>query len=133
MAIESIERRKKKFTNKSIEGTYGFSASGSLINVGNITGPMVVVGLINFDGNGGGSVKGTANTVQPGKFSFTSTSFSYQVNPDGTGTKKFTFILPNGNVSNVNLSFVIVNNGKEILDIRTDTGVIASGLAKRQE
>ncbi len=129
---ESIEGSKKKFTNESIEGIYGFSASGSLVDFGSakISGPIVVVGIMNFDGDGGGSSKGNANTVPPlGSFSFTATSFTYQVNPDGTGTTAIT--VPSVGV--INLSFVIVNNGKEILFIRTDTGAIESGIAKRQE
>lgn len=132
MEIESIGRRKKKFTNESIEGTYGFSASGSLINFGlaKITGPIVIVGIINFDGDGGGSLKATVNTVPPlGNFSFTATSFTYQLNPDGTGTNTIT--VPSIGV--VHLSIVIVNNGKEILFIRTDTGAIECGIAKKQE
>jgi hypothetical protein len=46
------------------------------------------------------------------------------VNPDGTGT--LTADIP------VNVFFVIANHGKELQIMRTETGVIATGVAKRQ-
>ncbi len=47
----------KQFTNKSIEGTWGFSGSGTTNGT-----PAVFVGLDIFDGNGGCSVKNILNT-----------------------------------------------------------------------
>ena len=124
---------KKQFTNESIEGTYGFSASGNLINFGpaKLTGPFNSVGLDTFDGHGGCTVTSFAANLPPPVGPVpetTSTACTYKVNPNGTGTKTFTF--PN---SVNHISFVIVNNGKEILEIQTDTGAIISGIAKRQE
>ncbi len=127
---------KKQFTNESIEGTYGFSASGNIIGFGpaNITGPIVIIGLSSFDGDGVCSLKETVNAVQPiGTFSFTATSCTYKVNPDGAGNSTVIFTLPSGQINHINVSFVIVINGREILLVQTDPGDIISGIAKRQE
>ena len=80
---------------------------------------------MNLDGNGhitGGSltlsVNGTLNT-----FPVTGT---YTENANCTGTKVITFV---GNISNSN--FVVVNGGKEILLIDTDTMTTISGNAQQ--
>ena len=112
----------KQFTNKSIEGTWGFSGSGTTSGT-----PGVAVGLTTFDGNGGCSVKQDFNTPS-GLQTFTSIACTYKVNPDGTGTATATFPPP---VVSSTISFVIVNKESEILAITKDPGVLASLVFKR--
>ncbi|HLB71897.1 MAG: hypothetical protein OIN88_00060 [Candidatus Methanoperedens sp.] len=114
----------KQFTNKSIEGTWGFSGSGTIIGVG----PAVAVGLSTFDGNGGCSLKEDFNSPS-GLETLTSVACTYKVNPDGTGTSTATFRPP---LASSTISFVILNEGSEIQAITIDPGVIASLVFKRQ-
>jgi hypothetical protein len=116
-----------QFTSKIITGTWGFSASGTVVDVG----PAVAVGLFAFDGTGGCSLKDTFNIGNIGQVGpRTSTVCNYNVNQDGTGNLTAVFDEPFGGP--VSLSFVIVNKENEIRFIRTDTGAVASGVAKRQ-
>ncbi len=113
----------KQFTNKSIEGTWGFSGSGTTNGT-----PAVFFGLDIFDGNGGCSVKNVLNTPS-GLVNLTSITCTYIVYSDGTGTATVTFPPPLGLST---FPFVIVSKGSEILAISTDQNVIASFVAKRQ-
>ncbi len=61
----------------------------------------------------------------------TSTACTYNVNPDGTGNLTVVMGPPFGGT--VPIAFVIVDKGNEILFIRTDPGVVVSGVAKRQQ
>ena len=117
----------EQFTNKSIAGTWGFSASGTVVGVG----PAVAVGLFAFDGTGGCSINDTLNIATIGQVGpRTSTACTYNVNQDGTGTLTADFDQPFGGP--LPLSFVIVNKKNEIQFIRTDTIAVASGVAKKQ-
>lgn len=118
----------KQFTNKSIEGTYGFTVSGT-VEPG--SGPLTVGGLFTYDGNGGCFVKETLNAPSlGGVVSRTSKDCTYNVNPDGTGTQIDIFEEPFNQT--VHISFVVVDKGNEIRFIITDPGLILSGVAKRQ-
>jgi hypothetical protein len=117
-----------EFTNKSIRGTWGFSAAGTIVPPAvPAATPAVAVGVMSFDGKGGCSISDTIN-IGGTSASRTSTTCSYAVNPDGTGSLSAQFP---GDPGPTPLSFVIVNNKDEIRFIRTDLGV-ASGVAKRQ-
>jgi hypothetical protein len=114
------------FSNRSLRGEWGFSAGTTLYPPAvPVQTPAAVVGLMSFDGHGGCAVSETFNF---GGFSGSqsSTSCSYTVNPDGTGTMSVQ--TPSGPVA---VSFVLVANKKEFLYIRTDQ-VVANGVAKQQ-
>ncbi len=113
----------EQFTNKSIEGAWGFSGSGTINDA-----PAVAVGLFTVDGNGGCSVKEDFNSPS-GLVTLTSIACTYNVNPDGTANSAVTYPPPLGLST---FSFVIVDHGNEILAISTDPGVIARFDAKRQ-
>ncbi len=115
---------KEQFANKSIEGTWGFSGSGTLNGT-----PGIDVGLSTFDGNGGCSVKQDFNSPS-GLVTLTSIACTSKVNPDGTGTSTATFSQP-APAGSSTISFVIVSKGNEILAIPTDPGMIASLVFKR--
>lgn len=114
----------KQFANRSVEGTWGYSASGNVTDIGS----AVAVGLATMDGRGGCSIKETLN-MAVGTVIHTSTACTYNVNPDGTGTLTAVFDDPSGTVP---VSFVIVNRKSEIHFIRTDLGAVVSGVAKRR-
>lgn len=117
---------KEQFTNKSIEGTWGFSGSETTNGI-----PGVDVGLSTFDGNGGCSVKQDFNSPS-GLVTLTSIACIYKVNSDGTGTSTATFLPPaHAPAVSSTISFVIVNKGSEILAITKDPGMIASLVFKR--
>ena len=112
------------FSEKSLKGSYGLSALGSIGGV-----PSSAVGLITFDGAGNCSetavlnVGGTAVSLAtvPG-------GCTYTVNPDGTGTIDANF----GPAGAFSANFVIVDNKKEFRFIVSGSGAVAEGVAKRQ-
>ncbi len=114
----------EQFTNKSIEGIWGFSGSGTINGT-----PIVAVDLDTFDGNGSCSVKSVSNSPS-GFLNITSIACTYNVNPDGTGTATAVFPPPLSFTSTI--SFVIVDHGNEILAISANPVLIASFDAKRQ-
>ncbi len=118
------------FTNRSIEGKWGFSAQGTILPPA-VPVPTVAaaVGILEFDGVGGCSITDTANLGGTIIGPLTSETCTYSVNPDGTGTGSFAFP---GDLEPTPLSFVITDNMNEIVDIRTDTVAVAFGVIKRQ-
>jgi hypothetical protein len=128
----SFPKADNQFINESIEGTYGFIESGTLgpPAVTN-TSLLTAVGLIGFDRNGGCIVKETVNTLLfVGAVSRISTSCTYNVNSDGTGTMIVTYDKPFTTIANI--SIVVDDTMHEIRFIVTDPGVLLSGTAKRQ-
>lgn len=116
------------FTNRSIQGDWGFSASGTILPPAlPAATPAAAVGIMTFDGMGGCSISDTIN-IGGTSASRTSTTCTYNVNPDGSGSLSALFP---GDPGPTPLSFVIVDKAKEIRFIRTDLGV-ASGVARRQ-
>jgi hypothetical protein len=119
----------REFTEKSIKGTWGFSAQGTVLPPARPAAtPGVAVGVLKFDGAGGCSVTDTTNVGGTKTGPRTSVTGTYIVNPDGTGS--FSYTVP-GHPEPASISFVLVNNAKEMRTIRTDQGV-ATGVAKRQ-
>jgi hypothetical protein len=101
-----------------MKGVYLMSGTGTVVGVG----PIAVVGIIAYDGQGGGvgtttqSVNGTIHrqVVSTGVFT---------VNPDCSGSKTFG--------GTAHFDFVITPDGKTITWIRTDSGLIVTGTAVR--
>ncbi len=118
------------FTNESIEGRWGSSIQGTILPpFAPPATPAAAVGILNFDGVGGCSITDTVNIGGTVIGPRTSTTCTYSVNPDGTGT--FSVAFP-GDPGPTPISFVIVNKAKEIRTIRTDNVAVAAGVAKRQ-
>ena len=117
------------FTNKSIEGRWGFSAQGTILppTLPDAT-PAAAVGTMNFDGSGGCSITDTENI---GGFIIgpqTTETCVYSVNPDGTGTLSFTFP---GDPEPGLVAFVMVNK-REVFDIRADSVAVATAVWKKR-
>ncbi len=116
------------FDNKSLKGAFGFSASGTIVAPNPLAGPAVAVGVFTGDGAGGCSISDTINAAPPvGVAPRTSTSCTYSVNPDGTGT--ITPVFPGFGATPI--AFAIVDNENEFRFIRTTATVRISGVAKR--
>jgi hypothetical protein len=109
-------------TLASLEGSYGYSYTGTVEEFGSIA----AVGPINFDGQGNASATYSVNLGGENfQGSFTGT---YAVNDDCTG--EITINLPMLGTSS-NGRFVIVDDGKSAPFMGTDPGVTVVGLAKK--
>lgn len=97
--------------------TFAANLSGSVIGVGPVAyvEQVILNGKGNVSGNGTFSLDGTIYTVP--------ITGTYTENADCTGSAQIT---PKG-FSTLNFNFVVVDVGKEILLIETDTDTIVSG------
>jgi hypothetical protein len=132
VAFASEAQAGSRATDRTVRGDWGFSARGTIVDPETFAQvPAAAVGIFTFDGAGGCTITDQINiggqAIPPSGFR-TSTACSYNVNPDGTGTLVAEFT---GDPGPTPLSFVIVDNKKELQFIRTDAGV-AQGVARRQ-
>lgn len=113
---------------RRLRGTYGFSASGTIMPPA-LPQPTaaVAVGIMTFDGEGGCTISDTIN-IGGAVASRPPTPGSYTLAANDTGTIAVTFP---GDPGPTPLAFVLVDNRRELRFIRTDLGV-AEGVAKRQ-
>ena len=117
---------------RTLNGSYGAAGDG-LIAIGeppvtsSNTIPIAVAGVQMFDGTGNFSL---SNTTNLGGLVFPSTGTgTYTVNADCTGS--VTANVSNGEVLHFNI--VIVDHGKQILNVSTDSNIVAFGRAIRIE
>src|SRR5687767_4522266 len=99
-----------RFSDRTIRGVYGFSGAGTLAG-GAIQ--AAVAGLNSFDGDGGCGVRARLN-AGGAVHSVSSTSCSYSVNPDGTGSARITLTGTPFPLPEFRSDFVIVDNADEI-------------------
>lgn len=109
-------------STRALAGAYGFSFSGTNVR----TGSYAIVGRFVADGKG--RYEGAAAQSVSGRVFRNTISGSYTVLADCTGTSSLEF---KGAPAAVNLSFVIVSGGEEVLLMSTDSGTIETGVAKR--
>jgi hypothetical protein len=107
-------------------GTCGLTGKAQTFAL-NLIGPNAVLGPVAYVSqlilNGNGKVSGNGYSSISGSIHKGALSGTYTENADCTGTLQFT--PPGGNLSNFN--FVVVNSGKELLVIETDTGTTVFG------
>lgn len=110
-------------SNGFLEGAYGFTVSGINVTAGAqfaLTGRFVADGKGHFSGEGTDAAgPNTGRTTFKGQ---------YNVQSDCTGSA--TFIFASGTTAI--LGFVLVNDGNEVFIIDADSGVVETGVAKRQ-
>jgi len=113
----------RRCTEAGLKGSYGYSYTGTIVEVGPF--PISATGVINLDGAGqiAGTYVTNFGTVIAGNVTGT-----YTVNADCTGTAALGFAALG---QNSNASFVVVDNGKEILFQSTDPRLVVTGVAKR--
>lgn len=122
----------ERFTERSLRGSWGFSAAGFLaVTPTGSNTPASAVGLLRFDGRGECTDEAKLNSAGT-VVALTSTSCTYTVNSDGTGTIQTTFA-PAGAFTT---DFVITEERGEFHFIVSDQvqpgTTVASGVAKRQ-
>jgi hypothetical protein len=108
----------KTCSNASLEGGYGTQAA-TVLPAGRLFG---VVGRFSFDGKGSWTLTLTIN--DNGAVSRVNDSGTYTVKADCTGT-----LFPR---SPGTVEIVLVDGGKEILGLRTDSLIFVSGTIKKQ-
>jgi hypothetical protein len=105
-------------TNLGVKHAYSFEATGIVIGIGQVA----VGGRLTL--NGTGSITGTETLSLNGSIhNSVQTTGTYKINPDCTGSASIT---PKG-LSTVNMNLVVVNAGKEIMAVETDTNTIVLG------
>ncbi|HEY7495895.1 MAG TPA: hypothetical protein VIH59_32925 [Candidatus Tectomicrobia bacterium] len=123
-----IAQAQGDFTNGSMQGTWGFAATGTLLLSGEPAAiPLVALGLLHFDGTGICSIAATAN-INGASAPHASTTCTYTVDPNGIGSLSAVF--PE-TPEPATVAFVIVHNETELRFISTDVGVV-SGVARKQ-
>lgn len=129
-AQQNQQGQQQPCTLATLQETYGFSFTGfqQLIQTTppvfatTASFPSAVVGIATFNGAGFFSAEATASNN--GTISSMTASGAYTVNPDCTGS---TTIMSEGFTSTANI--LIVDNGKEIQFIMTNTGAVQTGVA----
>ena len=133
MSQANKSKKGREFSNKDVQGNYGFSLNGDAV-AGPIVGPIAGVGQISADGDGNATAVRTLNVGGVVVLRQTAEG-TIHVNPDGTGTSTFLVktIDPTGFPDAVEtFDFVIVDKGKELKFIGTTLGVVARGVSRRQ-
>jgi len=110
------------FTGK--KQTYAFILNGKDIPSSKAE---AFVGQITLDGKGT-IVAGSVTLDVGGNVGSATLTGTYTVNSDCTGTQ---FIQPSGGLSPANFYFVLVNSGKEMLMVQTDSDEVVSGNAQQ--
>jgi hypothetical protein len=122
------------FSVRSLRGVYGFSGTGTL---GGGTIPAAVVGFNYFDRAGGCEIRARLNTgtrIDPtGAVQvLNSTSCTYSVEPDGSGSLDVMFEPPFA--APFHSDFVIVDGARELQFVLSDPfgATVASGTSTQQ-
>jgi hypothetical protein len=120
------EARDDGCSNATLSGAYGFKGNGSVVLPNGSKADVAVVGRTVFDGHGG--LSGSDTNSFNGTITRETTTGTYHVNKDCTGSETFT----SSSGNKVNADFVIVENGREAFFIETDPGVVLTVTAERQ-
>lgn len=103
----------------------GFTASGQSLRTREV--PWQLAGILAFDGEGNVSTS-YSGAVNGGVFTNQTSSGTYTVNPDCSGSMSFT----SGSAAGYAANLVIVSGGAEFFGVSTGTGDTASFVAKKQ-
>lgn len=115
-------RANERCSNATLNGTYADQDTGTIVGVG----PFAGVNVDSFDGRGKLTISGVSSvngSVSPG----TSTG-TYQVNPDCTGT----YTVKDSSGDTFDAFFVIADNGNELRIVITDPGTVITCIARKQ-
>jgi hypothetical protein len=121
------EARDDDCSNTTLTGAYGFKGNGSVVLPNGTKADVAVVGRTVFDGRGG--LSGSDTNSFNGTITRETTTGTYHVNKDCTGSETFT----SSSGNKVNADFVIVENGRKAFFIETDPGVVLTVTAERQQ
>jgi len=121
-AVPAARAYDRGCSNAMLSGSYSDQDTGTIVGVG----PFAGVNVDTFDGHGGLTIKGVSSvngSVSPG----TSTG-TYQVNPDCTGTYRVT----DTSGDTFDAFFVISDGGNELRIVITDPGTVINCIAHKQ-
>jgi hypothetical protein len=115
-------------TKAGVAGRYGFEATGVFVAGAPVTGPVALIGPLQFtvnslgEGTIGGRLAGSENgTIDT--FAGDPVTGSYTVDTNCWGKATIT---PKGR-SDMHFNFLVTDNGKQILAIETDANTVLSG------
>jgi hypothetical protein len=117
----------KRCSEATLEGTFAYTSTGFIVAapIPSFVGPSAEVGTQHFDGKG--NVTFTFNSSTNGNVGPGTTTGSYTVNDDCTGT--FTEALPG---FTAHYSFVIDDTWNGFQAICQDTGVVVTRIGRKQ-
>jgi hypothetical protein len=118
LTASALRAQAPQCSNDTMKGVYVMSGTGTVVGVGLVA----VVGKVTYDGQGGGQALTTQSVNGTVQRQVASTG-SFTVNPDCTGSKTFG--------GTAHFDFMITPDGKTITWIRTDSGLIVTGVAVR--
>jgi len=121
-SVSGFGESERTCSNATLKGHYAFTESGSILEIG----PVAVAGVFVADGKGNISANDTVSLngeIRPEH----DLIFTYQVNPDCTGTASSA-----PGQERASFNFVIIGNGKEAVGIHTDPGTTLLLSAKKQ-
>ena len=130
LGLPTLRSRRVAAQSPSLAGSYGFLITAGSLGV--IQGVITLDGVGNVTGSSGITVaassdpNATVPDVQPTK----SSTGTYTVNPDGSGT--ITLQNPNGKVTS--LSFVMTDGGSQLMVVVTAGlgNIVGTGTARKQ-
>lgn len=120
-------------TNAGVEGTFAFQTTGTLLAGAPAIGPVAFIGELKFAVNASkeGVIRGHIAASEDGTiltFKDEPVTGSYKVDPNCRGSATIT---PKGQPE-MHFSFVVVDNGNEMLAVETDADAVVNGtLVKR--
>jgi len=113
----------------TLNGCYGSTITGTLLpNPGPFAGPVAGVVLTNYDGRGGFTQIDTVTIGGVLVASGRSSSGTYTVNPDCTGTATINF----PGEPPLQLTFVLDDSGKEIRAVVTNPALATTSIGRKQ-
>lgn len=120
-------------TNAGVTGSFGFETTGQFLAGAPATGPVAFIGELKLkvDASGEGVISGHIAASEDGTiltFADEPVTGSYRVNADCRGKATIT---PEGQPE-MHFSFVVVDDGREMLAVETDADAVVNGtLVKR--
>ena len=118
-SLAGARHEEEGFSNESLEGTWGYIGQFGVFvpPVVEEPTPAVTIGMIEFDGDGGCSVRGLINTLGS-TAELDSSECEYSVEPNGWGTGLLRADAPlEGEFS---YAFVLRDGGEELLIMNTE-------------
>ena len=122
LAAAPSARANERCSDATLDGTYADQDTGTIVGVG----PFAGVNVDTFDGRGNLTIKGVSSvngSVSPG-----TTTGTYHVNPDCTGT----YTVKDSSGDTFDAFFVISGGGKELRIVITDPGTVINCVARKQ-
>jgi hypothetical protein len=123
LAFTAGAKAETSCSDNTLTGGFAFAATGFLVAPSKIVGPFAAIGTQSFDGKG--NTEATSTVSVNGAPERVTMKELYSVKPDCTGSMTLTFS-PSGLVQHFDL--IVSAKGTEIRGIRTDAGVVGTGV-----